>query len=236
MPQTQGARVLYEQHVHPFLQENEHHIDGFIASAHDRLKTAGLTYFRQAIEFVRQNILNLPPREREEPPMPPAASAAPQTYTQALLARFSVPTRVANSGSDFYGLLANAVAAATSVGRSTNPDMTASGTLIPADLKDSGEKMSFIAAQRERLNIVLQALDREAQELQRSGSGNRAASVNMDGDAGHVLTTSRSEADFEKIDAPSGTEEDSAVRRRNVASGSWLPFGMGQGASSAQEE
>lgn len=243
LPQFQGARVLYEQYVHPFLQENEGHIDEFIASAHDRLKTAGISYFRRAIEYVRENLLQLPPREPDTP-TPPPASASPQTYTQALLARFSVPTKaVAAGSSDFYSLLANAVSAATSVGRSS-PDMTASGTLIPANLKDSGEKMSFIAAQRDRLNIVLQMLDREAQELQRTDT--RSASINMDGSAEDVtqrpasgLSKSRSEADFEKIEAESGTEEEATLRRRNVSSGgSWLPFGFGGQAtpSSTQDE
>ncbi|KAG8426474.1 hypothetical protein J3459_008079 [Metarhizium acridum] len=70
LPQTQGARVLYEEHVHPFLADNETSIDEFIASAHERLKAAGMTYFRRAVEYLKTNILNLPPSEPE--PTPPS--------------------------------------------------------------------------------------------------------------------------------------------------------------------
>ncbi|KAJ3478932.1 hypothetical protein NLG97_g8450 [Lecanicillium saksenae] len=69
LPQTQGARVLYEQYVHPFLQDNEDQIDEFIANSHERLKSTGLTYLRQAINYVREKFLGMPPSE-PPPPVP----------------------------------------------------------------------------------------------------------------------------------------------------------------------
>ncbi|EGY16194.1 hypothetical protein VD0002_g2530 [Verticillium dahliae] len=191
LPQTQGARLLYETYVHPFLEDNETQIEAFIADLHDRAKAAGISYIRQAIEFIKTNVFGLPPSP-PEPESPRAASYAPQSYTQSLLARFSVPNarwapppQPASSGStggDFYSLLAGAVSAATRSATSPGSGSGAGsgvdahrgggggggwGGLIPSNLTGATEKMSFIAAQRERLNVVLDGLDREAQTLQR---------------------------------------------------------------------
>lgn len=152
-------------------------------------------------------------------------------------------------------MLSSAVAAATgasayaSAGSSPGQDLANSRTLIPPHLRDSGEKISFIAAQRDRLNIVLSALDREAAELQRTEAQrahdriiNRGpSSMSFDGtedeeptqrppsglSAWSGLSKSRSEGDFEKIDAESGAEDDSSLRRRKAAgaapAASWTP-------------
>jgi receptor expression-enhancing protein 1/2/3/4 len=249
LPQTQGARVLYEERLHPLLEQNETQIDDFIARSHERLKAAGIDYLRRAIEYAKTNVLGLP---ASEPAPPTPEPAGPQSYTQSLLARFSVPAAKwaapANSSGDFFNLLAGAVSAATSsggLGLSNNPD-PGSRQLIPSGLRDTGEKMSFIVAQRERLNIVLGALDREAQQLQREDTQRqhmRAPSMTFDGASVESsplqrplsgvsgwsgLSKSRSEADFEKIEAESGAEEDEdAVRRRNVSGGSWFSWGAG---------
>ncbi|KHO01608.1 pathogenicity protein [Metarhizium album ARSEF 1941] len=261
LPQTQGARLLYEEHVHPFLANNETSIDEFIASAHKRLKATGMTYLRRVIEYLKTNVLNLPASEPE--PAPSQSPAGPQGYTQSLLARFSVPrTRwagTANTGNEFYNLLASAVSAASQAGGfAGNPSgpsgtsMTDSGTLIPPHVRGSAEKMTFIAAQRERLNIVLSALDREAQQIQSDGAGTSrtvppgsfapSGTRDMDDDQmthrppsglgmSSALSKSRSETDFEKVEAESGAEDEVTVRRRNVPSGSagssWMPWGWG---------
>lgn len=126
-------------------------------------------------------------------------------------------------------------------------------TVIPSNLQSSGEKMTFIAAQRERLNILLSALDDEAQELQRTEAlkaqqrGQQAARLNIDStdddneptqrppsglSMWSALSKSRSEADFEKIEAESGAEDDLAIRRRNVAGqGGWMPWNWAGGAN-----
>jgi hypothetical protein len=288
LPQTQGARIIYEEHVHPFLEDNEAQIDEFIANAHDRLRRAGAAYLKQAIEYLKTQVLGLPPTEPT--PEPTNAQGAPQSYTQSLLARFSVPTaRWAGSstsaatatGNDFYNLLASAVSAATAAATSRSDPAAPSGaSLIPAGLQDSREKITFIAAQRERLNILLSALDREAQNIERSdrsgdvstkspSSPDRVSrSMAFDGNEDEeptqrppsglsmwsALSKSRSEADFEKIEAESGAEdEDRSLRRRrgkgadddaqatpSAAAGSWMPWGWGgaggAGASSGVEQ
>ncbi|KAM3506974.1 hypothetical protein MY10362_002029 [Beauveria mimosiformis] len=255
LPQSQGARVLYEQYVHPFLQDNEAYIDEFIANSHERLKSMGLSYIRQAINYVRENLLGMPPAE---PPAPIPENVGAQGYTQALLSRFSIPSTKwtapgAHSASDFYSLLSSAVSAASGTGNTRSAqgpsDMTASGNLIPEHLHDSGAKINFISAQKERLSYLLAALDSEAQKLQNE-TPKQGASGTFDGPADtaptprspsglsmlSALSKSRSEADFEKIEADSGTEEELTMRRRNVSSGgSWMPWAW-SGADDAHNQ
>ncbi|KAI9900504.1 hypothetical protein N3K66_004766 [Trichothecium roseum] len=267
LPQTQGARLIYEEHIHPFLEDNEGHIDEFIASAHDRLKAAGVAYFKQAIEYLRVNVLGLPPSDPAPPtPEPSAAAAGPQSYTSSLLARFSVPTvkwasaaTGANPGTDFYNMLAGAVSAATGVA-ARGSNMTATGSnLIPPNLRDSGEKMTFISAQRERLNVLLSALDNEARELQKQEATRGGGGHHTDDEeptqrppsglsAWSGLSKSRSETDFEKIDANSASEDENTLRRRNPSSagstgGGWMTWpwgsegpGGGEGQQNQQQQ
>jgi receptor expression-enhancing protein 1/2/3/4 len=258
LPQTQGARVLYQTHVHPFLHENELAIDDFISSAHDRAKAAGINYIKQAIELIKQHILGLPPKE----PTPPATPST-YTYAQSLLARFNLPSArpafpsnplpgATSTANDFYALLASAVTAATGTSSTQVRDLSNSGTLIPPTI-DGEERLTFIAAQRERLSILLSALDKEASTLQSEGVKPSAPktmpSMFFDGSSGSEeevaerpksamsgLSTRRSEADFEKIDAESGAEEVGNTRRqakRTQSSGSWMPWSWGAKAEEA---
>lgn len=264
LPQTQGARHLYEEKLHPWLAANENQIDDFIAKAHGRLTSAGLAYLQVAIEAFKTKVLGLPPTQPVTPP------PETQSYTQSLLSRFNVPAAKwagsANSGSDFYSLLSSAVAAATNSGGQPSGTRSAGDvvnptTLIPPHLRNSNDRMSFISAQRDRLNIVLAALDREAQDMRTDAqrahdraSDRRAPSMSFDGNDYYdeptqrppssfsSLGRSRSEADFEKIDAESGAEDEGMPRRRNVggagvrtaSGGSWVPWGWGEGSGEAR--
>jgi receptor expression-enhancing protein 1/2/3/4 len=287
LPQTQGARIIYQTHLHPWLEQNESQIEDFIASAHDRLKAAGIAYLKRAIELLKTNVLGLPPDEnlaQQQAASHVADDATPQSYTAALLARFSLPSarwggQAGTAGADFYNFLASAVTAAsgstTSSGSSSSgakaADLTASGTLIPPTIRGSSAKMSFIAAQRERLGIVLSALDREATQIAQAEDERRkvreerrkAGSMSLDGEDDEplvhekvrnvwdeegeglkrpasglsgfsALSKSRSEADFEKIEAESGAEDGGHIKRRTPgASGlsSWMPWGWGASPS-----
>ncbi|KAI0451327.1 TB2/DP1, HVA22 family-domain-containing protein [Xylaria acuta] len=263
LPSTQGARVLYEGYLHPYLEENELAIEDFIASAHDRFKTAGIRYLKEAIELIRTRVFNLPPSERQEETR---AAAAPQGYTQALLARFSVPAarwaanNAGTAGHDFYNLLAGAVnVAAGGLSTPTRSDAATSRTLIPENIGGAQEKITFIAAQRDRLAFMMGALDREAAELQQNEEHRRVAeqskkpgSMSLDGQEpsrppsgysiGSGLSKSRSEVDFERIDTPSGGEDDDGSLRRRVnneedagaARGGWNLFGWGATVSPSQ--
>ena len=267
LPQTQGARIIYEESIHPLLEENESQIDEFISSAHDRLKAAGAAYFKQAIEFLRTNLFGLPP-SRNPPPAP--ETTGPQSYTQSLLARFSVPTTrwttPTNAGADFYNMLAGAVSAATAAAGSSGAARAAGDSgILPSNLQASGEKMTFIAAQRERLNILLSALDNEAKELERADTPEaqtptqhtnpRKSSLNIDsGDEAEEgtqrppsglsmwngLSKSRSEIDFVKVEVDNGIKVENDLRKRNISgssTGSWMPWNwVGSGDAEPETE
>lgn len=184
------------------------------------------------------------------------------------------------TGVDAAGAGSASAAAASSLS-STGPavgafpggDLSASGTLIPPNIRDDADKMSFLAAQRERLSMVLGALDREAAQLRSEAATPSAAAaaaaaaggdvsvMNLDGLQAQAaadrpttshsgwstggLSKSRSEVDFEKIEAESGAEDNAAqdsesARATPAASGpggsggggSWLPWGWSASASS----
>lgn len=270
LPQTQGARVIYQEYIHPYLQDNEHHIDDFIASAHDRAKAMGIMYLRQLIEYVKVNVLGMAPSRVDEQQQQQHAQGyggQQSSVTQNLLARFSLPSArwsgesaSGNLGAnDFYGLLAGAMGAAMgAAGGARDKDGTGRApSVIPSHVNEA-DKASFIATQRERLTTLLAALDREAANVQ-SGSAvttpmpstatssqpffrvrEVVESLGGGGGGDKGLTKSRSEADFEKIEAMSGTEEgsgdeDGSVRRRaqGAAGGSWMPWGWGGASPSA---
>lgn len=232
LPQTQGARVLYQSHVHPFLRENELAIDDFISSAHDRAKAAGLSYLKHAIELFKQHVLGFPPKAPTPPPTP-----GPFSYTQSLMARFNLPSARAsmpanpvigatNTANDFYTLLASAVSAATSrdpfaADSGETRDISNSQTLIPPSVQGE-ERLSFIASQRERLSILLSALDKEANTLQ---TGEGASDYSRRSGSG--LSSRKSEGDFEKIDAESEAEDGASHSRRQTSGGSWMPWDWG---------
>lgn len=260
LPQTQGARVLYETYLHPYLEENEVAIEDFIASAHDRLKAAGMAYLKRAIETLRTQVLGMPPRAEESEEETRAAST-PQGYTQALLARFSVPAarwaanNAGTTGQDFFNLLAGAVGAATGSkdpgASATSATADSTATLIPENISGAEDKINFIAAQKERLAFMMGALDKEAQQLEKSEEERKASeqtrrdlrpgSMSLDGQelsrppSGHSvwsglsgLSKSKSEVDFEKIDAESGAEEeDNNLRRRAAAAAEQSNAGAG---------
>lgn len=138
----------------------------------------------------------------------------------------------AGGAGDVYNFFANAVAGAVSAGAGQD-----GAGLIPSDLQGP-ERASFIAAQRSRLASVLAALDSEARNLEREDTirGERS----LGGEDGERPTSrlssrsgmskSRSEVDFEKIDAESGGEEEDGVRKRKGGGGGgWMPFRWGAG-------
>jgi len=256
LPQTQGARLIYQQYVDPFLQENEMAIDDFISSAHERAKNAGLSYMKRVIELIKEHVLGLPPKQPSPPPTPSGWS-----YTQSLMARFNMPaTRPSFPGSavgtgiDFNSLLASAIAATTARGSSPNTaarELSDSGMLIPPNLQGNEDKMSFITAQRERLSVLMAALDTEARNIV-SGSP-RPTSMSFDGGEASTskdvdestnarrlsglsgLSKSRSEADFEKIERDEESESPQRPAQDRSSSGSWLPWAWHAGQKLAED-
>lgn len=172
-PGKQGSVMLYQEYIHPFLEEHERQIDQTISSTHAKAKAAGLDVFKRAYEYVRTQFLGQPPRQ----PTPPVSRNV--SYSAALLNRFNMPAArssfvsaaaaAGGAGSTASGDLFNILGKAMqqySTPNSTSRDMQAedlsrSGTLIPPTLSGA-ERTDFVNTQRDRLRTLLQAFDREA--------------------------------------------------------------------------
>lgn len=217
MPQTQGAKLIYLEYVDPFLLQYERQIEEAITQVHDRAKSAGLNYFYQAIDLIREKALGLPPSWSAEAAPPPPPSG-PTSYAQSLFSRFnlpaSAPTGAAASAasrfspaSDIYSLLSSAVTAVGSTGQSREvqaEELSASGNLIPRDIASASkaERAEYISSQKARLQVLLSAFDQEHRNL---GPGDED---NVEGLAygtsyeqgSYGLRKNRSENSFENIE------------------------------------
>lgn len=205
LPQTQGARFLYEQYVDPYLEHHEREIDEFIGRAHERAKAAGLQYLNQAIDMFREKVLGLPPLRQEQAAPPPTGPAA---YAQSLLSRFNMPASSTSGASaapstDLFSMLSSAVTAVTSPagGKSdTQAEALASSssTLLPSNLANASpeEKAKFIATQRQYLEVLRSALAKEEHNL---GNGNGGESSESD-DLTYGLRKNLSDNSFDHIE------------------------------------
>ncbi|KAI9846794.1 MAG: hypothetical protein M1837_003643 [Sclerophora amabilis] len=254
LPQTQGAAYLYQTHIHPFLATHETEIDNFISSAHDRARAAGLQYLKNFIELVKVHVFGLQKSQDQRPPSPRQSS----NYAQSLLARFNLPSARngpvgGGTASDFYALLASTLGQTLSSGSSAsaNPDaqaatLSASGTLIPPSIRGRDARMSYISAQRERLGVLMRALDKEATSLISplpsgpSGDGVFSAghatttlpgalSGESDeyGTMGRGLQSRKSEMDFEKVERDEIAGGDGNGNRGETTEGGWMPWNWG---------
>ena len=243
LPQTQGARLLYQSHVHPFLAKYEHDIDEAIVSMHNNARKAGLEYLKTAIEFVKQNLLGFQPKEQSFAP-PPQQQQQSQggNYAQNLLSRFNLPSArqgLAAPAGDFYGLLSATMGQlGSAAGGSREAQVESmSRSVIPEGMTSNAEKMTFLSTQRERLRILLTALDKEASEISQEEmiekDVDRRMAGGMDAASDHS-GKSRSGTPFERIEKDEANEK--------ASGGSWMPWNYfakqapkeaGPGASSA---
>ena len=167
LPQTQGANHVYQTYISPFLIQHEAQIERNISDAHDRMKSASVAHLHQAIDFVREQIFGLAPKQQPSAPPPRAWG---ESYATSLLARFNLPSAsiggtasrspsssvvaaAAAPTTDFYTLLTATVDSALAL--SNVPAIATVAGDSPED------KISFIATQRERLGILMGFLDRE---------------------------------------------------------------------------
>ncbi|KAL9117021.1 MAG: hypothetical protein Q9187_006448, partial [Circinaria calcarea] len=155
LPQTQGARLLYQSHIHPFLAHYEADIDNLISNAHDRARSAGLQYLKRAIDFVRENIFGIQPKKQSHVS---AAGEGSGSYAQNLLSRFNLPSAregLAAPAGDFYGLLSAALGQAstkTAGNNSTTQEaqldhLFATIPPIPQTITSPTEKLTFLTTQ-----------------------------------------------------------------------------------------
>lgn len=139
------------------------------------------------------------------PETPPSQGG---NYAQSLLSRFNLPSAregLAAPAGDFYGLLSAALGTTNATSGTSSrevqaEDLSRSGTLIPQGLTSASEKMTFLSTQRERLKVLLSALDKEASDLGPEAAIEKDVDKRMAGEQlGEGLKKSRSEAEFEEI-------------------------------------
>jgi receptor expression-enhancing protein 1/2/3/4 len=226
LPGKQGATHLYQEYIHPFLADHENDIDTFISDAHEKAKAAGLQYLKQAVEWIKVNVMGMQPR----PPTPPTSRQG--SYAQQLFSRFNLPSAregLAAPAGDFVGLLASALQYTTATGGTREAqaqDLSESGTLIPPEISSNAERMTYISAQRERLRVLLSAFDREAYNLASAPPEPALMTREKSNDGG--LSKSRSEADFDKI-------EKEEVPAGKQAQGGWMPWNWSRSNTATEE-
>jgi len=219
MPAPQGATHVYNTYIFPFIAEYESEIEDFISTAHERAKSAGLQYIKQAVEWVKVNLLG----HESRPPTPPTTTY--QSYAQQLLSRFYSTSSTGSSdaapaSNDIYSSIFSAIQAATSgrpgiLNRSAAADdLSASGNLIPSTLSTAEDRLSYIRQAREGLGALLQAYEREETDI--------AAGKPSD-----TLSKSRSELDFDKIERSEASPDKTKPGAKRTQSGSWVPWAWG---------
>ena len=222
LPGSQGATFLYQEYIDPFLYHHEREIDDFITDSHDRAKAAGLAYLEQGIEWFKVNVLGFAPRQQPPPP------AAGQSYAQTFMSRFNMPA--ARGSNDLYSLVNQALSGASALYTGNTgaqaSEVSRNANLVPDTIRNNDDRLSYVQSQRERLNALIQAFDREQENLRtQRESGSRY----YEGTGG--LSKSRSEAEFDRIERdeisnspqpPYPTTPPPMDRR--TSSGSWMPW------------
>lgn len=178
----------------------------------------------------------MPPKTRSATPMGKDTGAS---YAQNLLSRFNLPAAregVTAPAGDFYGLLSTALGQVTSrsASRETQAEeINASGTLIPKGMTSAAEKMTFVETQRERLRVLLSALDKEASNLsveeQIEKDVDRRLGV---GNVGGGIARTKSEVSFEAIEREEAKKEEGGTA---TGGGSWMPWAWGAKQAEAKK-
>ena len=167
--------------------------------------------------------MGIQPKARQEEIPQPGAN-----YAQSLLSRFNLPSArqgLAAPAGDVYGLLSAAlgsISAGSGASREAQAeDLSRSGMLIPQGMTKTSEKMTFLATQREKLRVLLSALDKEASDLGTEAAIEKDVERRMAGQPrGDGLRKSKSEAEFEEI----GEEELKGEKDGKATAGGWMPW------------
>jgi receptor expression-enhancing protein 1/2/3/4 len=242
LPGSQGATFLYQEYIEPFLYHHEREIDDFISESHDRAKSAGLRYVEMGIEWVKVNVLGFAPKSTQ--PERPAG----QTYAQNLMSRFQMPA--ARGSNDLYGLVNQALSGASALYGAGNKDAQASdlsraaSNLVPDTIRNNDDRLNYVTSQRQRLESLLQAFDREQDNIrsQQSGGNRYHQDSNSRASSSGNLSRNKSEAEFDRIerDELSGGAERPPYpltpppMGRRTSSG-WMPWNWQRPAPPAED-
>ncbi|KAK5957069.1 hypothetical protein OHC33_001438 [Knufia fluminis] len=270
LPQTQGAKHLYLTYFEPFIVHHETQIDDFIGQAHQRLEQMGLGYMNIVVEWIREKILGQTSPQaqgvRAASAIPPGAQGY-ASYATDLLSRFAMPaartsaapSMTAGGAGGMLNMLSSAAGAALSAGAASGTSRSVPASAQAASLPDtflsnlgsmsSDQKSSFISTQRDRLNAMLRALDKEQQTLDLAYGESKIASASgrrPPSSQGGEFTKSRSQMSFDNIDyddlnSSSGgngsgypsqhstppTMRQTSGQGKRTTSGNWVTGGLG---------
>ncbi|EFE42842.1 HVA22 domain membrane protein [Trichophyton verrucosum HKI 0517] len=215
LPQTQGAKKLYLEHVEPFLRHHEREIEELIGQAHSRGSAMGLQYLKKLIDLVRTKAMGLPPLwEGQAQGQADTTNVAAPSYAQTLFSRFNLPSVGAGAAPgaggasggygapDFVSMIGSVLGGAGGAAKSPDAqaaELSASGRLLPRHVASAprSEQAAYIASQRDHLRVLLSAYDREFGSLS-SGAGVPDESVGGFESSG--LRKNRSDNSFENIE------------------------------------
>ena len=218
LPQTQGARHIYETYIHPFLASHEARIDLIITETHEKLRAAGLYYINDFIAWVRRTIFGNDMLHESH-----STAGTSNAFVPSLLAKFSLPylsaIPVPPPSNDIYTLLNSAVGRGStplSPRNVTTESTFLGGPVIPPHMEDITERAAFIKQQQDRLQVLLRTLDREAAVIKIEKDVDQRARQGSEG-----MSKSKSEAGFERIDKDEAKNND----RNWILGGSgWLSW------------
>ena len=181
------------------------------------------------IEWVKVNALGFAPQKPTSPP------PQGQTYAQNFMSRFTMP---AARGDNLTNLVSQALSGASALyagNTGAQADQVRSGAnLVPDNIRNTDDRLSYVASQRERLATLLQAFDREQDSLKTAREG---GSRYYEGSSSSGLSKSRSEAEFDRIERDEIGGGSGAppypitppVLDRQTSQGGWMPWGGWRG-------
>ena len=210
------------------------------------MRDAGVFYFKNAIEYIRVNVLGLQPRPLSSASTSSYHGSPAGTYTQNLLARFYLPSArqpsphpstasaAVLSKTDIYNLVTSVLGAYGRAGPPSNFGQNAPPSFPTSALDPRDERVDYITHQRERLKWLLQVLDKEAAS---TSSPNYAVSEGPSGQAASSMRKNRSEADFENVEREDIFDERNREQEQGgmAAAGisGWMPWNWASGAASS---
>lgn len=254
--ESQGASLAYKTYVQPFLHQHERDVESFINDVHDQSRKLVAQWMRTAVEWVKMQLLGQSESQARATPQEVEAKREIPYSQRLLALFNGAPTSQApaaatseigddtiqgvpaislgNALQQATAALAYAASASNSASwPSVHPsphnqtEPTNSITpLIPTHLSTIAERLGYVAAQKERLRVLLGAFEREEAS---------AASLAPSGD----LKKSASEIDFDRIeheDVPAITNAGVATNVRpgvekTKSWGAWMWGGKAQGVT-----
>ena len=236
LPQTQGARILFQEYVDPFFEQHEREIEELIGRTHERAKALGLQYFYQLIDIIREKVLGMPSQQQQQQMAPPPSAGA-SGYAQALLSRFNLPSAnavpgaAAATGADWFSMVTSALGTVTS-SSSTHPQtreaqieqLSASGAFNTDQYKhlSRSQKASLYSSQRERLEVLAAALHKEETKLHNTTPGSSDDDDDLAyGHGAAGLRKNASEHSFDQIDADELSGSRFTAGNEGTGGGGW---------------